>query len=239
MSGVSAHVWAPQRYVEWINQHLGFNPRSQQHSNALSSYMLDDLRVISPRIDADFRAGSLVAKPNQDVRTRIVIRNVDLALIDPTELGLLNQVRIAIEHKTLMTAHGKARKNRYGDIIAYANHVHNHHLDAIAAASMIINTSVVYANPDTFATNLVRPQFRADRWQQLIAGTIQLYTGIPLRGRPNEPSDQPEALTVILIDYDGAHLARLVTDPPAPQPGEPAYILTFYERIARLYTQRF
>lgn len=239
MSGAPARVWAPHRYVEWINQHLGFNPRSQQHSNALSSYMLDDLRVISPRIDADFRTGSLVAKPNQDIRTRIVIRNVDLVMFDPAQPGPLNQARIAIEHKTLMTAHGKARKNRYGDIIAYANHVHNHHLDAIAAASMIINTSVAYANPDAFATNLVRPQFHADRWQQLIADTIQLYTGIPLRDRPNEPSDQPEALTVILMDYDGVNPARLVTDPPAPQTGEPAHILTFYERIARLYTQRF
>src|SRR5690242_936651 len=239
MSGAPSHIWAPQRYVEWINQHLGFNPRSQQQSNALSAYMLDDLRSISPRVDADFRAGSLGAKPNQDIRTRIVTRNVDLVLLDPTEPGPLNQARIAIEHKTLMTAHGKARKNRYGDIIAYANHVHNHHLDAIAAASMVINTSVAYANPDAFAMNLVRPQFQADRWRQLIAGTIQLYTGIPLRERPNEPSDQPEALTVILIDYDGVNPARLVTDLPAPQPGEPAHILALYERIARLYAQRF
>jgi hypothetical protein len=239
MSGVPTHVWAPQRYVEWINQHLGFNPRSQQQSNALSAYMLDDLRVISPRIDADFRAGSLVAKPNQDIRTRIVIRNVDLVMIDPDEPGPLNQARIAIEHKTLMTAHGKARKNRYGDIIAYSNHVHNHHLDAIAAASMVINASVAYANPDAFAKNLARPRFHADRWRQLITGTIQLYTGIPLRERPDEPSDQPEALTVILIDYDGVNPARLVADPPAPQPGESAHILPFYERIARLYAQRF
>jgi len=239
MSGAPSHIWAPQRYVEWINQHLGFNPRSQQQSNALSAYMLDDLRSISPRVDADFRAGSLGAKPNQDIRTRIVTRNVDLVLLDPAEPGPLNQARIAIEHKTLMTAHGKARKNRYGDIIAYANHVHNHHLSAIAAASMVINTSVAYANPDAFAQNLVRPQFQADRWQKLIKGTVQLYTGIPLRERPNEPSDQPEALAVILIDYDGMNPARLITAPPAPQPGDPAHILTFYERIASLYAQRF
>ncbi len=112
MSATSGHVWAPERYVDWLNQHIGFNPRGQQRSNALSNYMLDDLRLLSPRLDADFRSGLPVAEPNADVSTRIVVRNIDLVLRDTTQSGPPDQVRSAIEHKTLMTAHGKARKNR-------------------------------------------------------------------------------------------------------------------------------
>src|SRR6266851_4376064 len=35
---------APERYVEWINQHVGFNPRGQTHSDALTSAIVADLR---------------------------------------------------------------------------------------------------------------------------------------------------------------------------------------------------
>ncbi len=239
MSGTSGHVWAPERYVEWLNQHIGFNPRSQQHSNALSAFMLDDLRLLSPRLDSDFRNGLLMVESNANVSTRIIVRNVDLVLRASAQPRLLDQVRAAIEHKTLMTAHGKARKNRYGDIIAYANHVHNHSSLAIAAASVVVNTSPTYTNPDQFASGLVRAQLAPDRWRTLIKGTIALFTGIPLREQPSEPNDQPEALTAIVVDYDGQHPAQLVIQPPAPQLGEPAHVLSFYERIIRLYKQRF
>lgn len=232
-------VQAPQRYVDWINLHLGFNPRGQQHSNALSAFIADDLRAISPRIDADIVSGHIIVQPNGDVHTRIAGRNIDLLLLDPLQPGPLHRVRASIEHKTLMTAHGKARKNRYGDIIAYANHVHNHNLAAISGATMIINTSMEYVNPDEFAKGVQRPRFAPHRWQQLIEGTIKLYADIPLRERADDPNDQPEALAIILIEYDGVNPARLITDSPAPQPGEQAYILTFYERITRLYTERF
>jgi hypothetical protein len=239
MTGPDYGAQAPIRYVDWINQHLGFNPRGQQHSNALSAFMLDDLRARSPRLDADYRSGAIAAKPNQSVHTHIAFRNVDLVLTDPMQPGPLHQVRAAIEHKTLMTAHGKARKNRYGDLIAYANHIHNHSLSAIAAASVIINVATDYLNPDEFAQGVVRAQLRPDRWQRLIAGTISLFADIPLRERSDEPNDQPEALTVILIEYDGRSPARLMTNPPAPQPGDPAHITAFYDRIVRLYAQRF
>ncbi len=102
-----------------------------------------------------------------------------------------------------------------------------------------MNTSPVYTNPDQFASRLVRARLTPDRWRTLIKGTISLFTGIPLRERPDEPNDQPEALTVIVVEYDGQNAAQLLTQPPAPQPGEPGHILSFYERIIRLYQQRF
>jgi hypothetical protein len=240
MSSGTPKISAPARYVDWINHNLGCNPRGQRHSNALSAFMLDDLRALSPRLDADIDSGVVVAETNADVHTRIAFRNVDLVVSDPLQPGPLHQGRTAIEHKTVMTAHGKARKNRFGDISAYVNHVHNHNLHAIAAATVIVNTSMTYLNPDEWAKGITRPQLSAVNWQKLLTQTIGLFTSIPLREHPDDhPKDQPEALAVMLIEYDGRTFARLVTDPAAPQPGDAAHVLEFYRRIIRLYEQRF
>jgi hypothetical protein len=203
---------APERYVEWINQHLGFNPRGQQHSNALSDYMIEDLRVWSARIDADIRSGTVIYRKNVNVWTQVIDRNLDLVLFDPVVPGPLNQARAAIEHKTLVTAHGKARKNRVGDIAAFDSHVHNHNPNAIAAATVIINISPAYLNPDKFAKDIVRTQRTLERWLKLIQGTIKLYSNLPLRERADEPNDQPEALCIVVVDYDGQNPAQLIIE---------------------------
>jgi len=205
-------VPAPDRYIEWINSHLGFNPRSQTNSNALSDFILDDLRKLCPGIRAHLDEKELTPIKNADVHTRVAFRNVDFVLEDPPKT-----VRVAVEHKTIMTAHGKARKNRYGDIIAYCNHMHNHRKDCVAAATVIINCSPAYENPDAFAKGLVRPKFKMDK---VVADTAKIFAGIPLRSVEDEPNDQPEGLTVIIVDYDGQNPAKLVKNDLAP-PADP------------------
>ena len=117
-------------------------------------------------------------------------------------------MRVAVENKTLMTAHGKARWNRYGDIIAYSNHVHNHRRECIAAAIVVVNCSPAYENPDAFARGLVRPRFDM---QKVVRDTVKIFADIPLRRTPEEPNDQPEAIAVFVVDYDGQNPAKLVT----------------------------
>jgi hypothetical protein len=134
-----------------------------------------------------------------------------------------------------MTAHGKARKNRYGDIIAYSNHVHNHWRGSIAAAILVINSSLAYENPDAFAKGLVRPQSEMAR---IVKETAAIFAGIPLRDAPTDPSDQPEAIAVIGIDYDGVNPATLVTDERAPQLQHGSHYSNFINRICALYEKR-
>src|SRR2546428_8891551 len=116
---------APEGYLEWINSHLGFNPRSQANSDALSDLVVTDLRQMCPAIRSALDRGDLNARKNPGIRTAVAERSIDLVLHENGEAPQIS-VRVSVEHKTIMTAHGKARKNRYGDIIAYANHMHNH-----------------------------------------------------------------------------------------------------------------
>ncbi len=135
-----------------------------------------------------------------------------------------------------MTAHRKARKNRYGDLIAYCNHMHNHRKDCIAGGIVVVNTSPKYENPDAFAKGLKRPRLNMEK---VVADTIRLFSAIPLRNDPDDPNDQPEALSIIVVNYDGRRPARLVADPPAPRPEDAVQYDNFLNRICGLFRRRF
>lgn len=236
MSGVEGVLTAPQQYVGWINRNLGFNPRAQRQSLALSGFIVDDWRAYSPTLAGQFATATIRSHPDADISSLVVTRNVDLALLDPTQPGPLNQARVAVEHKTIMTAHGRARKNRWGDLIAFANHVHNHNRDAIAAATVVINTSLEYVNPDRL-TARERPVI--GNFPRVIGDTIALFQNIPLRDTPDDPNDIPEAVAILIVAYDGVRPAQLITVPPAPQPGQRGEYAWFLQRLDALYHARF
>lgn len=112
----------------------------------------------------------------------------------------------------------------------------NHRKDCIAAATVIINYSPAYENPDAFAKGLVRPKFDMNK---VVNDTAKIFAGIPLRSAADEPNDQPEALAVIIVDYDGQKPAKLMTNGLAPQRGSPMHYDSFIARVCELYRQRF
>lgn len=217
-----------------MNAHLGFNPRSQANSNALADFVVADLQASCTAIAADLRSRHLVPEKNADVFTRVASRNVDLVMVEFESEP--HKLRAAVENKTIMTAHGKARWNRYGDLIAYCNHVHNHRPECIAAAIVVVNCCPAYENPDSFAKGLVRPKFNM---QKVVADTIKIFADIPLRANSSDPNDQPEALAVIVVNYDGRRPASLVTEDLAPKPSAAIHYESFIRRVCELYRARF
>jgi len=194
-----------------------------------------DLEASCSELRAALRSGLLIARKNPNVQTKVAERSIDLVFHEKNKLPALS-VRVSVEHKNIMTAHAKARKNRYGDLIAYCNHMHNHRKDCIAAGIVVVNTSPAYENPDRFAQGLKRPRLNMEK---VVADTIRLFEAIPLRNETDEPNEQPEALAVIVVNYDGVHPARLVTRPPAPKPRQMVHYDSFIRRICRLYRKRF
>ena len=197
---------APERFVEWMGENVGFNPRSGKYSDALSLYVIDDFADACGLMKERMETAYVRAEPNADVTTLSATRNVDLVLWGPEAGDGVRQVQRGLENKLILAAHGKARKNRLGDIIAFANHVHNAAEGAIAAGLIGVNISAEYANPDPFAEGMNHPK--------------------------------PEAFGVFVFRYDGRREASLVTEPPAPQPGDPLHYTTFMERVVQQYEQR-
>lgn len=226
----------PERYIEWINNHLGFNPRSAANSNALSTYIVEDLSFASPKaIGPLIQSQTLVPLRNASVPTKVTIRNIDLVFHEKLGLPKIN-VQLAVEHKTVMTAHGKARLNRYGDIIAYCNHMHNHRRDSVVGATVVVNTSEAYENPDAFARGIQRPKFKMDK---VVKDTVRIFENIPLRESPDDPNDSPEAIAVIVVNYDGINPASLVSGEGSPDASSPAHYDNFIARLAAKYEDRF
>jgi hypothetical protein len=226
---------APESYIHWINTHLGFNPRSQANSDALSDFVVADLQESCAILRSALRLGRLKSLKNPGVRTRVAERSIDLVLSEAGDSPKI-AVRVSVEHKTIMTAHGKARKNRYGDIIAYSNHMHNHNHECVAGAIVIVNVSPRYENPDAFAKGLARPKFKMEK---VVKDTVSIFENIPLRETPSDPGELPEALAVIVVDYDGVNPAKLVTGELAPERRETVYYENFIQRICNPYGKRF
>lgn len=114
--------------------------------------------------------------------------------------------------------------------------MHNHRRDCVVGATVVINTSALYENPDAFARGLKRPKFDMER---VVTDTVKVFTGIPLRESQDEPNDQPEALTVIVVEYDGVNHASLITSELAPLIASHAHYDNFIKRLAAKYEDRF
>ena len=228
-----AVVHGPQRYVDWINSHIGFNPRGQENSDAMSEYIQDDLILTSPIIAEFVKAGIVVPKKNGNVKAKFAVRNIDFIFQDGNELPEI-YVPLSVENKTIMTAHGKARKNRYGDIIAYCNHMHNHRPDCVAGATVVVIIPEEYENPDLFAKGIQRKKLNMEK---VVADTIEVFHAIPLRDMPDEPTELPEAIAVIVVSYDGVNPGSLVVD--GVSPNSPVYYDNFIRRVVAKYEDRF
>ena len=226
---------APEAYINWVNAHLGFNPRSQANSDALADFVVTDLMGSCPALNAALKTGALKPLKNPNVRTKVAERSIDLVIYEGAGVSEIS-VRVSVENKTIMTAHGKARKNRYGDLIAYSNHMHNHNRKCVAGAIVVVNVSPAYENPDAFAKGLLRPKFKMEK---VITHTIAIFERIPLRNSVDDPNELPEALAVILLDYDGVNPAKLVSGPPAPQIGSKMHYDSFTKKICDIYGERF
>jgi hypothetical protein len=250
-------VLAPECYVEWINNHVGFNPRGQAHSDYLTARIVADLRGSCPRIDDEFARMELDLKHNVGLNGQRHTLSAALAAasqgegedgdVDPNIDGVVLRTGwgltgsglaapIAIENKTIMTAHGKARTNRWNDARAYAEHVHRSSPATIAAFTIIINTASTYRNPDEFARSAKSSGKNAGT---AAARTIDLFRLMPLRSMPDDHVGRCEAALILAVSYDGVTpTARLVESAPAPSPGEPFSYDWFLDRLCRLYAER-
>jgi hypothetical protein len=238
-------VPAPERVVEHLRE-SGYHPRSNAHGKALCEFVLDDLLTTCPRLARHAADGQIV----YDVQRKVMVGssewNIDLVL-GPPPAGLKGEVaargiqrispatiRIAIEAKTVMTEHGKARRNRQRDLDSFHQFVHRYDPDVIAAGLTVVNIAETFKSPLRLEVSLHR-NVRA-----LVQETVALLRALPVRSGSHDAPGL-EANAAIVVSHDNVNLrnTRLTVAPPAPQVGDPLHYDAFLRRICDRYMQRW
>lgn len=227
----------------------GYNSRSNKHSDALSRALVIDLMRRCPKIAHEAAADKLVFSFNQDVLFGRNSWNTDLAIGPPGPDGIPAKaqrvegmakatpvtIRIAVEHKAIMTEHGKARLNRGRDMDAHHAHVHDYDPKAIAAGTFVINSSPTYQS--TLRQEGVITQ-HADP-VALVQMCLDSLHNVTFSRRVNEPGLDAKGALVVSMDNIHWDAAVYMERKPAPQPGEPLHWDSFVARLCDLYTDRF
>jgi hypothetical protein len=235
----------PESFIQHLRE-FSYHPRSNKHSNALATAIVEDLLSTCDPMAAEAQNGRIVYDLNMDLRVRTATWNVDLVLGTPARpvhasdaliaRGTPATVRVAIEIKSVMTEHRKAVKNRKRDFEAHHEHVHNYNPRAIAGGIMVVNASARFSSPLRRDLTVHGDKPTIDR--------IVEHCLNEMRNVAESSGRSPygmDAKGTLVIDFDNINpsAGRYVTRPPAPQAGDPLHYDSFIQKVCEEYSHRF
>lgn len=186
--------------IEAVAQAGYHNHRLETHSDAVSEALLSDLRDRCAPLRSDLDAG--VVKAWFNVRSPgDRLRKVDLYIGEPDPVGNLDvhSVRIAVENKSVITAH-RNRTNRFDDLRKVLGAIHSARPEALVVATVLVGLCERVLNiPDK-----VHPFFR-DREEEfevrvrprLSSGDSTLWTEFDWGVSYNRPADPSRTLDLL------------------------------------------
>lgn len=249
---------APEELVSWFTKHehkdkkygwvYHYHSRSDAHSIALCTLILEDLLSACPSLNADALADRVVyginAKhtfPNGKTKT------LDLAIGTTKEVreetrfartiypGEIDRVLIACEAKTVMTEHGKSQPRVFDELGSSHEIVHQGDREAIAAGITVVNIAETFVSPlrqksRKLHVSLHKQPHAAERM-------VDHLRGLPIRDSVDGTGF--DAYATIVIDCDNQGPTTLWTELPAPQLGDRDHYETFISRLSDAYASRF
>ncbi len=235
---------APERLIEHF-QAEGYHPRSDKHSNALCRFVLADMLDRCPPLRAHAARREVVCSLNHTIHAGPIQWNVDMVIGPPGVSALVEDlndgiaveapatVRIALEVKSIMTEHGKARKNRLRDFDSLHTYVHRAETAAVAASLLVINIS------DRFKSPLRQGTLGHHNISSIVKETVSMFKSLPMRSKTE--GEGLEALGIIIVDFDNIDFqsGKLFSRSPAPQVGDPTHYDGFIRQICNRYCERW
>ena len=238
------HLYADKRIVRWLGKN-GYHPRSGKHGAALCNFFLDDLFYSSDLLRKAAENGDVVHETDYVVGTGALRWNIDLVLGSPVSKPLFvsdekyisrsdpKDIWLAIDAKSVMTEHGKARRNRQRDLNSLADIVKHYYPNSVVGGIVMVNVSKRFKSP-------LRDDITEHKnIHRLVKETIQIFKEIP-RAHVERGSGI-EAVGIIVVDHTNlsGDQTRLVIDPPAPQEGDICHYQEFLRLIKEPLEQRF
>jgi hypothetical protein len=168
----------------------------------------------------------LVVGPPALTSQQLLKSNDAIISTEPADIWL------AIDAKTIMTEHGKARRNRQRDLNSLHDILHRKNPRTIVGGLLVVNMANTFKSP-------LRPKTTAHRnIERLVEETIDLFRGLPLAKRNGTGLDALGIIVILHTNIKGDS-SSLVTNKPAPQPGDSLHYLTFLDDICNAFKRRF
>ena len=139
-------------------------------------------------------------------------------------------VHVALEAKACMTEHMKARPRLYDELNSSQATIHGNTDKGIAVGFVMVNMAATFRSPTARQATKHR---QPDVTEKVIGKVKQL----PRRASPKEDGFDAMAIVVVKCQNDKTPVA-LVTEPPAPQPGDIFHYDAMIQRLAQLYAWR-
>ncbi len=233
----------PSSFLDHLRT-LGYHSRSDKHSKALATAMVEDLVRHCPTLAREAASGAVVYSHNHDLTFGHATWNTDLAIGlpphgelippsagEPMRMATPATTRIAIEAKSVMTEHRKNIKNRKRDLEAHHAHVHDYDAQAIAGGIVVLNAAAEFQSP-------LRPDVTLHkRPEALIAHCLSELSNVTMASGAHAAG--LDAKCALVVDMDNIHLDSTTYSALGPDVGSPLHWDAFIQRICQLYTSRF
>ena len=249
---------APQEFAAWLTAHehkdpkfgwvYHYHPRSDAHSIALCTLVLEDLltacEVLRKQALADAVVYGINAKhifPNGKTKTLDLAigttRNVKHATRFANTIypGEIDRVLISCEAKTVMTEHNKSQPRVFDEQGSSHEIVHQGDRQAIAAGITVVNIGQTFVSP--LRQKNRKLHVTQHKQPQAAARMVEHLRGLPIRDTLDGIGF--DAYATIVVDCDNQGPTTLWTGAPAPQPDERDHYDSFIARIAEAYKSRF
>lgn len=242
------HRFGDERIAEWLRENR-YHPRSPKHGSVSCLYLLDDLSAVSDLFREAAQSGEIAYQEDYTVGSGASAWNTDLVVGPPEDdvqsisddrtigEGTPERVWLAIDAKSVMTEHGKARRNRQRDINSFADIMHRHHPGAVTGGVLLINLADRFRSPLRDEGDITDHE----NIDQLVEETVEMFRDI--ERAKGKVSPNVDGVGCVVVDHDnikdGGTETELVTDPPAPQSGDIVHYPTFVENTASVLEDRW
>ncbi len=155
-------------------------------------------------------------------------------------IGPVGAVLVALEAKACMTAHVKSLPRLYDELNSSHLCVHGASRQAIAIGYVQVNSAEEFMSPvvNNFRLAGSEPRVTIHRQPSDTHRVLQKLAEVPRRSASSGVGFDGVGVTVLRLRNDGGPV-ELVTDPPAPAPGDPFNYGSMIVRMANEYDTTF
>lgn len=250
------------RVIEQIICDKYHDHRSARHSDLVCEHFILDLLRQCDALAKDIdevrvKYGFNVEVPGLTHKVDLMIYEVDDDHLEPS----LDRARLCMENKSVITAHGKNRKNRHSDLSDFSKLLQTRKPEAIVLGHVLVGTGIQYINiPDSVKSkcrilgidfeNDVLPRLSsgdARLWdefgakpntQDAAAKTIELMRSLPVKEKGFTHEQGFDVLLIEPVFIDNIHPARVERENSFDIDVDRGY-QDMLSRTCRAYTSRW